>query len=122
MCLSRAVYAQKLLEMFPDDTRMGRYFGRDLIVPRFVLTFAADLGKAAIRRDLEAARAVIAGLRVLAPTTTSRQLRFKIYIAQVLKCVPAIARLVIALWHLARRLRRRYQRDGKLKAAQASRG
>jgi glycosyltransferase involved in cell wall biosynthesis len=107
MCLSRAIYAQKLLEMFPDDKRVNRYFGRDLIVPRFLPMFAADLGKAAIRRDLEAARAAIAGLRVLAITTTSRQLRLKVYVAQVLMRVPVIARLVIALWHLSRRMRRR---------------
>ena len=107
MCLSRAVYAQKLLEMFPDDKRMGRYFGRDLIVPRFLPMFAADLGKAAIRRDLAAARAAIAGLHILAPMTTSRQLRLKVYIAQLLMRVPAIARLVIAAWQLSKRMRRR---------------
>jgi glycosyltransferase involved in cell wall biosynthesis len=107
MCLSRAVYAQKLLEMFPDDTRMGRNYGRDLIVPRFLPMFAADLGKAAIRRDLDAARAAIAGLRILAPTTTSRQLRLKVTIAQVVMRVPVIARLVIAIWRLSKRMRRR---------------
>ncbi|HET6925913.1 MAG TPA: hypothetical protein VFI48_03495 [Hyphomicrobiaceae bacterium] len=77
---------------------MGRYFGRDLIVPRFLSMFAADLGKAVIRRDLEAARAAIAGLHILAPTTASRQLRLKVYIARVLMRAPAIARLVIAAW------------------------
>jgi hypothetical protein len=107
MCLSRAIYAQKLLEMFPDDKRVNRYFGRDLIVPRFLPMFAADLGKAAIRGDIEAARAAIAGLRVLAPTTTSRQLRLKVYVAQVLLRVPVIARLAIGMWHLSRRMRRR---------------
>lgn len=68
---------------------------------------AADLGKAAIRRDVEAARAAIAGLHILAPTTTRRQLRLKVYIAQVLRRVPAIVRLVIAAGQLSRRMRRR---------------
>jgi len=105
MCLSRAIYAQKLLAMFPDDKRMGRYYGRDLIVPRFLPTFAADLGKAAINRDVAGARAAIAGLRTLTPI--SRRLRLKVYAAQVLMRVPLIARLAIGMWHLSKRMRRR---------------
>jgi glycosyltransferase involved in cell wall biosynthesis/SAM-dependent methyltransferase len=35
MAISRAIYARKLLDMFPDDVKRVRYYARDLIVPRF---------------------------------------------------------------------------------------
>ena len=36
MARSRAIYARKLIESFPDDPRRNRYYTRDLIVPRFL--------------------------------------------------------------------------------------
>jgi len=33
---SRAIYARRLIHLFPDEPKRGRFFVRDLIVPRFV--------------------------------------------------------------------------------------
>lgn len=35
MWVSREIYAQKLMESFPDDPVLGQFFVRDLIAPRF---------------------------------------------------------------------------------------
>ena len=33
---SRFIYCQKLLDLFPNDKQLGRYYTRDMIVPRFL--------------------------------------------------------------------------------------
>ena len=33
---SRYIYCQKLIDMFPNDKQLGRYYIRDMIVPRFL--------------------------------------------------------------------------------------
>jgi glycosyltransferase involved in cell wall biosynthesis len=33
---SRYIYCQKLLDLFPNDKQLGRYYTRDMIVPRFL--------------------------------------------------------------------------------------
>ncbi|HEY7576274.1 MAG TPA: glycosyltransferase [Acetobacteraceae bacterium] len=43
---SRSIYCQKLLDLFPNDKQLGRYYTRDMIVPRF---------QAEALRDYEAA-------------------------------------------------------------------
>ena len=45
MRLSREVFAAKLMEMFPDDPELQRFYVRDLIAPRFVVTAKAEYAK-----------------------------------------------------------------------------
>jgi glycosyltransferase involved in cell wall biosynthesis len=47
MARSAIVYAQKLIEEFPDDRDRHRYYRRDLIAPRFLRNAAAFLMRAA---------------------------------------------------------------------------
>ena len=43
---SRAIYAKKLIDMFPDDPNRHRYYIRDLIMPRFYPQMLIEYGKA----------------------------------------------------------------------------
>jgi len=42
MWKSREIYAQKLIEQFPDDPELVRYYVRDIIAPRFYRTAQAE--------------------------------------------------------------------------------
>ena len=56
MAVSRATYARKLIERFPNDVENSRYYVRDLIAPRFFRAMATELRKV-ILRDLSDQRA-----------------------------------------------------------------
>jgi glycosyltransferase involved in cell wall biosynthesis len=45
MAHSRMIYAQKLLDNFPDDPARARYYARDLIAPRFFSTLYGECKK-----------------------------------------------------------------------------
>ena len=70
MSKSRAIYARKLLDLFPDEPDRRRYITRDLIVPRFYRQFAEECRRAVDRQDdalLALARAEMAYLRACLP-------------------------------------------------------
>jgi hypothetical protein len=46
MGVSRAAYARKLIQQFPDDPDMTRFYIRDLIAPRFFRSTVSELRKA----------------------------------------------------------------------------
>lgn len=66
---SRVAFAAKLASLFPDDSRMRRYYLRDLIAPRFFQTSLDDYVRACAQRDWDQARCALgvlnhfAGLR-----------------------------------------------------------
>jgi len=53
---SRLRYAEKLVAILPDDTRMLRYYVLDAIAPRFFFTSLDDYVRACSARDWEGAR------------------------------------------------------------------
>jgi glycosyltransferase involved in cell wall biosynthesis len=53
---SRIRFAAKLASLFPDDSRMRRYYLRDLIAPRFFQTSLDDYVRACAQRDWDQAR------------------------------------------------------------------
>lgn len=66
MAVSRLVYAQKLMQRFPDDTNMERYLIRDLIAPRFFRLIAIELRRATRNGTREQQRSTLADLRSIA--------------------------------------------------------
>ena len=50
---SRYIYCQKLIDMFPNDKKLGRYYIRDLIVPRFLDEALRDYENAIVEGDQE---------------------------------------------------------------------
>jgi hypothetical protein len=51
MAVSRMLYLRKLLEEFPDDPARGRFWRRDVLLPRFFLPMIAGFVDAVQRRD-----------------------------------------------------------------------
>ncbi|MFO1024583.1 MAG: glycosyltransferase [Acetobacteraceae bacterium] len=49
MATSRMIYARKLLDAFPDQPTFGRFYGRELLAPRF-LRQVAETARDALRR------------------------------------------------------------------------
>ncbi len=50
---SRYIYCQKLMDMFPNDKRLGRFYMRDMIVPRFLHEALGDYEDAAAEGNKE---------------------------------------------------------------------
>ena len=65
MASSRITFAKKLLMNFPDDVSNRRYFGRDLIAPRFLPQAIAEVRKALRSDDTAAIDACIADVELL---------------------------------------------------------
>jgi glycosyltransferase involved in cell wall biosynthesis len=53
MAISRMLYARKLIDRFPDDPDMSRYYVRDMIAPRFFFIMVAELRKAVLKGTLD---------------------------------------------------------------------
>jgi glycosyltransferase involved in cell wall biosynthesis len=49
MAVSRAIYARKLINRFPDDRVADRYYVRDYIAPRFLWSTSGEFRKATLR-------------------------------------------------------------------------
>lgn len=65
MASSRATYARKLIERFPNDEDAARYYVRDLIAPRFFRGMATELRKAILKGSEEQRVAALANLRFI---------------------------------------------------------
>ncbi len=65
MARSRMTFARKLLRDFPDDAENSRYFGRDLIVPRFLPQAIVEARKALRSGDPAAIETCIADVELL---------------------------------------------------------
>jgi glycosyltransferase involved in cell wall biosynthesis len=59
---SRMLFAEKLVAMLPDDSRMFRYYVSDAIAPRFFLTSLDDYVRACAARDWKGARLALAAV------------------------------------------------------------
>lgn len=67
MARSAVLYAQKLLETFPDDVPRSRYYARDLIAPRFFRHAVENYKNAARSRDGDSISSAIQGIDRLIP-------------------------------------------------------
>ena len=63
MARSRLIYAKKLFEAFPDDAVRHRFFGRDLIAPRFLRSILGQYLRAVRANDRPGIRATADSLR-----------------------------------------------------------
>jgi glycosyltransferase involved in cell wall biosynthesis len=73
MAVSRLTYAKKLLRCFPDEPRLGYFWGKDLIVPRFLEQMRAEFLRAARSRDIEGMSLSISHMRELLPYMSARR-------------------------------------------------
>jgi hypothetical protein len=91
---SRLRYAEKLIAILPDNSRMFRYYVRDGIAPRFFLTTLDDYVRACSARDWEGARHALRMVNHFAALRRrSPRLRWKLFWIQR----PRLFRLLIAL-------------------------
>jgi glycosyltransferase involved in cell wall biosynthesis len=67
MARSRLVYMKKLIEFFPDNPEMTRFYRRDCIAPRFSRVFVADYVRGLRRGDRQTVAAAINDLRQILP-------------------------------------------------------
>jgi glycosyltransferase involved in cell wall biosynthesis len=76
---SRLLYAEKLRRSLPDDARLGRYYLRDHVAPRFFFNTLDDYVRACSARDWQqAARTLDALERFLAWREPGVRLRLKV--------------------------------------------
>jgi glycosyltransferase involved in cell wall biosynthesis len=91
---SRLRYAEKLIAILPNDSRMFRYYVSEAIAPRFFLTTLDDYVRACSARDWEGARLALQGVNHFASLRRrSLRLRWKLLWIQR----PRLFRLLIAL-------------------------
>lgn len=64
---SRMIYADKLFDQFPDDQKRHRYWSRDCIAPRFIVSILGDIARAVDHADRRRFLAAIKDLKVLVP-------------------------------------------------------
>jgi glycosyltransferase involved in cell wall biosynthesis len=72
MARSRAIYAKKLIDTFPDNPERSRYVRRDLLAPRFLPQMIGDYRKALRYGSRQQIRAALDNLRFI-----SRYLRLR---------------------------------------------
>lgn len=65
MAASRATYARKLIEQFPNDEESTRFYVRDLIAPRFFRGMTTELRKAVLKGTKGEQDAALANLRFI---------------------------------------------------------
>ncbi|MET2825713.1 glycosyltransferase family 2 protein [Mesorhizobium shangrilense] len=75
MAKSALIYADKLLDAFPDDIALARYYSRDLITPRFFHTAAGTYRMAGRKGSIELASDALALMDRLTPT-----MRFRLWL------------------------------------------
>jgi GT2 family glycosyltransferase len=91
---SRLRYAEKLVAILPNDSRMFRYYVSDAIAPRFFLTTLDDYVRACSARDWEGARLALQGVNHFAALRRQGlRLRWKLLWIQR----PRLFRLLLAL-------------------------
>lgn len=91
---SRLRYAEKLVAILPDDTRMFRYYVSDAIAPRFFFTSLDDYVRACSARDWEGARIALQAVNHFASLRRQGlRLRWKLFWIQR----PRLFRRLIAL-------------------------
>jgi glycosyltransferase involved in cell wall biosynthesis len=67
MARSRGLYAQKLIDAYPNEPRLNRYYVRDLIAPRFVASCLHDFVQSLREDDTTRRQLALDGLTQLVP-------------------------------------------------------
>jgi hypothetical protein len=112
---SRLVFLDKLVEQVPDNTRLNRYYVRDLVVPRLVRTTVGDFVTCLMHDDL--AGAAVAG-NVATEVASRVKLGAKLRIGLWALRRPALCRRLLRLRAmLPRPLRQRLLRSVTYRAA-----
>jgi glycosyltransferase involved in cell wall biosynthesis len=95
MAVSRMLYLRKLLEEFPDEPARGRYWARDVLLPRFLPHLVAEFVDAVERRDRERMRTSLEDLR-FASCHHNRRIRTVLKVVLALLRFPGAARALLA--------------------------
>jgi glycosyltransferase involved in cell wall biosynthesis len=108
MAVSRAIYARKLIDRFPNDHDRSRFYVRDMIAPRFFRTMAGEFRKATLKGTKQQQTVALANLvSITKHLRLSERLLLQAFLLPVLH-VPPLARLVvrhrIGLYRVVRRL------------------
>src|ERR1700722_18489529 len=107
MAVSRMLYLRKLLEEFPDDPARGRFWRRDVLLPRFFLPMIASFADAVQRRDRDLMHSSLQELR-FRTRSPNRRIRALMKLLLPLLQFPGVARTVLvarpALLPLSRRI------------------
>jgi hypothetical protein len=107
MAISRMLYLRKLLEEFPDDPARGRFWRRDVVLPRFLPHLLAEFVDAVQRRDRELVRTSLDDLRFVS-CYHNRRIRAVVKLLLPLLRFPSVARFLLlarpALLPLSRRI------------------
>lgn len=108
MAVSRAIYARKLIERFPNDLDRGRHHVHDMIAPRFFRTMAGEMRKATLKGTRQQQTAALANLKfIVRHLRLSERLLLQLFFLPALR-FPPLARLIMrhrfGLYRLLRRL------------------
>jgi glycosyltransferase involved in cell wall biosynthesis len=108
MAVSRAIYARKLIERFPNDHDRGRHHVRDMIAPRFFQTMAGEMRKATLKGTRPQQATALANLEfIVSHIRLSERLLLQLFFLPALR-VPPLAHFImrhrIGLYRLLRRL------------------
>jgi glycosyltransferase involved in cell wall biosynthesis len=108
MAVSRAIYARKLIERFPNDHDRGRHHVRDMIAPRFFQTMAGEMRKATLKGTRPQQATARANLEfIVSHLRLSERLLLQLFFLPALRLPPLahfIMRHRIGLYRLLRRL------------------
>lgn len=105
MTQSRMLYAEKLLQQFPDNAAGNHYFTRDVIAPRFIRTTAYDYANAVITHDNTRAKLTLQAMAMLVPHLNLRK-RLAFRAVKPLLARPSIAKSMVVFRPFWRRVAR----------------
>ena len=103
MAESRMTYAEKLFAEFQDEPILGRFWGRDLIAPRFIRNVLFEYRRAVHVRMNDVACRLADDLVRLKPHASLRHRILLAIIVPILRW-PSLARATLPFWPLARSL------------------
>jgi glycosyltransferase involved in cell wall biosynthesis len=106
MAVSRMLYLHKLLEEFPDDPARGRFWRRDILLPRFFLPMLAGFVDAVQRSDRELMHRSLKELRFVTRYHNRRIRALMTLLLPLLQC-PGVARTLLVARPALRPLSRR---------------
>jgi glycosyltransferase involved in cell wall biosynthesis len=95
MAVSRLTYARILIERFPDDQDMSRFYVRDLIAPRFFRLMATEVCKATMKGTKEQRKVALTNLAFIAGYLSFiRRFSVRLLLLPALRIRP-IARVIV---------------------------
>jgi glycosyltransferase involved in cell wall biosynthesis len=94
MAVSRMLYLRKLLDAFPDEPARGRFWRRDVLLPRFLPHLLAEFAAAAQDHDRDRMRAALDDLRFVSGHH-NRRMRAVLGLALPLLRVPGVTRALL---------------------------